>query len=132
MKTHLVVVAGLLLASSTAFAESRSILVWLDRSQTEGISATIYSDEKSENKQKIKLGEAALILKGAKAWGSMVSVFILSESNIETRDYLVLLEGMKENGFLQLRSIEVSHDRSFSGMAGHLLKQFTMEPQSKP
>ena len=124
MKTTLIVVLSLISCVSSALAEARSIIVWLDRPQQGPSTATIYSDEKKESRKKIKLADAALILKEAQGWGSSVSVFILSEGAIETRDYIVLLEGMKENGWLHLQSIEVSHNRSFSGMASQLLKHF--------
>jgi hypothetical protein len=112
------------LTGLSAFAEARSIVVWLDRPQQGPSKVSIYSDEKKEEKRNIDLAEAALVLEEAQGWGSGVSVFILSETAIETRDYLTLLEGMKENVWLYLRAIEVSHSRSFSDSASHLLKHF--------
>jgi len=124
MKTSLTIVLAVIAFVASAVAESRSILIWLDRPEQGPSTATIYSDVENEKKKKINLADAALILKEAQGWGSTVLVFILSEQSIETNDYIVLLEGMKENGWLQLHSIEVSHGRSFSGWASNLHKRF--------
>jgi hypothetical protein len=135
MKTISSLLLSLIAFATSAFAESRSIVVWLDRPEQGPSTATVYSDEKKENNKNIDLPTAAAILKQAQGWGSAVSVFILSDRSIETRDYIILLEGMKENGWLQLTSIEVSHDRSsFSGTASHLLKHFVKDYEtiSKP
>lgn len=112
-------------SGTSAFAEERSIVVFLNRPEQGPLKVTLYSDEKTESKKGIDLSEAALILRNAQGWGSGVSVFILSETPIEIKDYLVLLEGMKENGWLTLMAVEVSHGRPFSDSATQLLKHFS-------
>lgn len=113
-----------------AFAEDRSIVVWLDPQQIPP-KLTIYSDEKTESKRGVSLSDAAMILRGAQGWGSAVSVFILSETPVETKDYVVLLEGMKENEWLILTAIEVSQGGKFSERAARLLKYFKIPPSDE-
>lgn len=125
MKSIVTLFLIVLASGTSAFAEARSIVVWLERPEQGLPKVTVYSDEKTESKKGVDLSEAALILRKAQGWGSGVSVFILSETPIEIKDYLVLLEGMKENGWLNLMAIEVSNGRPFSDSATHLLKHFS-------
>jgi hypothetical protein len=120
----LVTLVGLILSSQIAFAETRVIVVWIDQTKQGAALVTIHSDIKDENKKDLSSSEAANILRHTKNFGSTVSVFILSETTIDTTEYFTLLEGMKDNRYLRLVSIEVSHDRNFSPDAKTFLGAF--------
>ena len=127
MKFTLIIIIALFI-SGTASARSRGILIEFVAHQPDAPTVNIYSGVETEQSTGISIAEAASILNKAKHWGSGVSIYILSETFVETKDLLVILGGMKDHPFLEVSYVELG---SQSETSKQLLEKYKALPVTK-
>ena len=108
----------LLLTTSTVFADLRVIMVELVGHPSGVPTANVYSSVEAEQKTDVSVAEAAAVLHRATNPPSSIFVYVLSEDESLRTDVLLdLLDGMRGNNEVELRSVEVSSRLSERGKA---------------
>jgi hypothetical protein len=94
-----------LLWPSPSQAELRIIGVRVVQQPEKAVRVSLYSDVAAENKNNLKVEDAAAILANAQGWGSSVMVGIIAHG-VPFEEYLPLLQAIAKNGWLTLAFIE--------------------------
>jgi hypothetical protein len=127
MKSVLLALA-LVLLPGICLAESRSIVVEVEKLEGGAVIVSIHSDDTSEKKANVTVRDATTILKEAKGFLSRVLVVIVVQ-NASVKDYKPLIDAIAENDWMEL--IEVTNPRR-RDLAENILQNYGVEPRNKP
>jgi hypothetical protein len=127
MKTLLAFLA-IFVVPGICHAESRSIVVEIEKPEKGAVMVSIHSEVKSEKKQNITIAEASTILKGAKGWGSSVWV-ILVVRGASVKEYKPLLDAIAENVWLELIAVRSPRHHDFTD---NVMKNYGVEQRNQP
>jgi hypothetical protein len=93
---------ALLVSTSAARAEYRTVLVRVKKGKDNTALVTVYSDEKKEQKSAITVEEAVKVISGMKGWCSAVGVYVASDRGVSRPDLKQLFTAVNDNVWLNL------------------------------
>jgi hypothetical protein len=98
------ILAGLavLLLVTPARAESRTVLVRVQRDGDRKVSVTIYSDEDRDRRSAVAADEAVKTIAAMRGWGSTVGVYVTADRGTRGDDLRRVLGAIQDNHWLEL------------------------------